>query len=80
MLEDQMHINLKTTMTPIKPIPFNKYEVRFADYEAANESIVRVNFYTLEKLRIASRIVAIPPDEELSPESVWKAASVEILT
>jgi hypothetical protein len=67
-------------MTSIKPLSFDKYEARFAQYEAANESIVRVNFYTLERLCIASRIVAIPPDEELSPESVWKAANVEVIT
>jgi hypothetical protein len=66
-------------MTAITPQPFGNYEARFAEYEAATESIVRVNFYTLEKLCIASRIVAIPPDEELTPESVWKAAGLSPL-
>ncbi len=51
-------------------------EAHFADYKAKNESIVRVNFFDADKRKIASRIVGIPSEEELTEENVWKAAKV----
>ena len=67
-------------MNPIKPQRIENAEAVFAESEAINESLVRVNFYNASKERIASRLVRIPSEEELTEENIWKAAGFEIIT
>ena len=49
-----------------------------ADYYAHNESIVRVNYFDANNVRIASTIVSIPVEQELTEENVWAAAEVTL--
>ncbi len=44
---------------------------------AINESLVRVNFYSASGKKIASRLVLIPADQELTDENIYKNAKVE---
>lgn len=63
-------------MIPIKPKLIDGVEIHFVDFAAKNESIVRVNFYGACKCRVASTVVRIPSDQELTEANVWQAAGV----
>jgi hypothetical protein len=63
-------------MTAIVAFVIERQEARYAEIQAHTESVVRVSFFDAHRRRIASRIVLIPPDVELSDSEVWKAANV----
>jgi hypothetical protein len=62
----------------IKPIQIESNEAHFVEAKPINESLVIVNFYNADVVRIASRLLLIPADEELSDEIIWRIAGVEL--
>jgi len=68
------------TMKQIVPKNFDGHTAVKADYLAHNESIVRVNYFDANDVRIASTIISIPPEQELTEANVWAAAEVTLVS
>jgi len=65
-------------MTRIHPLQIETGTAYFVEAKPKNESLVKVNYYDEQKIRIASRLILIPSNEELSDETIWKNADVKV--